>query len=591
MSRKYFSLFNSSYDYTESQKCNSCSKFLSNRRHKVSYCIKCKKICHDKCIERSFCKACLNISYVSPVLQNFPIHFDPFNIEDDNEHDFYFNDDVDYTNYTTEIAKDILKNCNYHKSDSLPLPKLNSATLYFNNIDGFKTNFNEFLSNRILHNHNFHFYCFNETNIHENCTENFEIEGYTSEFLHAIEGKSKGSGLAIYCHQNVKFQHLAYLTGRNKYFESLGGKFECDIGEVHLVLAYRYNQICKDEFHKKFFNKLLKTIVDKPCIILGDFNSDTLKYYDLHQTETFVDNFITYGFTPLISKTTNFFRSASTSIDHIWCNTICKNTYTGILNESTSSHKPIFANIATKINEISTDSESVTSYFTQNISARNIEKFESEIHKVSDACKEFYSNPNISSKEAQRQFSSFYTKLNDIYDNCYVEEVDNSKKRNFINKPWIALAVAKSCKTKNKLHNKWINARGRPNETQAKREFKSYRAKLRDIIRTQKSLYFEKRFNNCRDDIKKCWKVLNEIRNKRKKLIFSKYINFNGNLITQRRTIIEKFNSYFVNIANNLNKNKNDDEFKTFKNSSKIGMRDLPSPTKLKLLKYRKLYK
>ena len=92
------------------------------------------------------------------------------------------------------------------------------------------------------------------------------------------------------------------------------------------------------------------------------------------------------------------------------------------MNESTSSHKPIFANIATKINEISTDSESVTSYFTQNISARNIEKFESEIHKVSDACKEFYSNPNISSKEAQRQFSSFYTKLKDIYDDCFVEE-------------------------------------------------------------------------------------------------------------------------------------------------------------------------
>ena len=188
----------------------------------------------------------------------------------------------------------------------------------------------------------------------------------------------------------------------------------------------------------------------------------------------------------------------------------------------------------------------------------------SEIHKVSDVCKNFYSNPHISSKEAQRQFSSFYTRLKDIYDSCFLEEVDNNKKRNFINKPWITLAVAKSCKTKNKLHNKWINARSRPNEAQAKREFRTYRAKLRDIIRTKKSLYFEKRFNNCMGDIKKCWKVLNEIRNKRKKLTFPKYINFNGNLITQRRAIIEKFNSYFVNIANNLNKNKNDDEFKNF---------------------------
>ena len=185
----------------------------------------------------------------------------------------------------------------------------------------------------------------------ENLIKN--LIGYTPEFLHAIESKSRGSGLAIYCRENIKFQRLAYLSGRNKYFESLGGKFECDIGDVYLVLVYRYNQICKDEFHKKFFNKLLKNVVDKPCIVLGDFNIDTLKCHDFHQAQTFVDNFITYGFTPLISKATNFFRSASTSIDHIWCNTICHNTYSGVLNESTSSHKPIFANIPTKINELS----------------------------------------------------------------------------------------------------------------------------------------------------------------------------------------------------------------------------------------------
>ena len=35
-------------------------------------------------------------------------------------------------------------------------------------------------------------------------------------------------------------------------------------------------------------------------------------------------------------------------------------------------------------------------------------------------------------------------------------------------------------------------------------------------------------------------------------------------MITQRKIIIEKFNSYFVNIANNLNKNKTVDEFKNF---------------------------
>ena len=51
-----FPCFNSSYDYTESQKCNSCSKFLSNHRHKVSYCIKCKKYAMTNVSNKVFAK-------------------------------------------------------------------------------------------------------------------------------------------------------------------------------------------------------------------------------------------------------------------------------------------------------------------------------------------------------------------------------------------------------------------------------------------------------------------------------------------------------------------------------------------------------
>ena len=46
-----------------------------------------------------------------------------------------------------------------------------------------------------------------------------------------------------------------------------------------------------------------------------------------------------------------------------------------------------------------------------------------------------------------------------------MEAVDNNRKRNFVNTSWITLAVAKSCKMKNKLHNKCIAARVKPNET------------------------------------------------------------------------------------------------------------------------------
>ena len=51
-----FPFFNSNYDHTELQKCNSCSKFLSNHRNKMSQCIKCRKTCHYRCLEQNLCK-------------------------------------------------------------------------------------------------------------------------------------------------------------------------------------------------------------------------------------------------------------------------------------------------------------------------------------------------------------------------------------------------------------------------------------------------------------------------------------------------------------------------------------------------------
>ena len=45
------------------------------------------------------------------------------------------------------MANNILVNCNYSDTDKLPNISGNLSTFYFNNIDGFKTNFNEALVN------------------------------------------------------------------------------------------------------------------------------------------------------------------------------------------------------------------------------------------------------------------------------------------------------------------------------------------------------------------------------------------------------------------------------------------------------------
>ena len=124
-------------------------------------------------------------------------------------------------------------------------------------------------------------------------------------------------------------------------------------------------------------------------IILGDVNLDTFNYLSSTHVQSLVDNFITYGFSPLISKATNFFRSASTGIDHIWCNTVSGNVYSGVIDESTSTHKPIFANIPTKVDELD-ESVSSSNFIAHNISAKNIDKFDTSINPLFEEYSNFH---------------------------------------------------------------------------------------------------------------------------------------------------------------------------------------------------------
>ena len=55
------------------------------------------------------------------------------------------------------------------------------------------------------------------------------------------------------------------------------------------------------------------------------------------------------------------------------------------------------------------------------------------------------------------------------------------------------------------------------------------------------------------------------MRNKKRRVPFPNFIEFNRQLIVDRRIIVNKFNEYFVNIASNLNNTKSPSDFKDYK--------------------------
>ena len=209
--------------------------------------------------------------------------FNPYNeVIDDEEMDKnrFFDDEIEDTCETVRIANNVLKNCKYFDIDSLNENLVNGTSLFFNNIDGFQSNFYEFRNQISNLNVSLDFFCFNETNLKSGIMHDYEIDGYKSYHLHSIPGKLKGSGLAIYCRNTLKFKPEKTLTFRNEFFECLGGKLKCDVGYVNIVVIYRYCRTNKQAACVSELSSFVQKVSEQPSIILGDFNFDTLKCGD-----------------------------------------------------------------------------------------------------------------------------------------------------------------------------------------------------------------------------------------------------------------------------------------------------------------------
>ncbi len=204
--REIFPFFDCDLSNQSSTTCLSCKNIISPTRHKISTCYICQNSFHSSCLsDMKICPPCItDLDYtdvdLNHVFQN--IIFNPYSMlfdEDNFDKNMMFDTDEDCdTNTTADIGRKILENCKFHNPSMLSKTKTLGTSFYFNNIDGFKANFSEFQNQILNHNISFDFLCFAETNVNSTTCKKFEMTEYNSEFFHSIDGKSKGSGLAIF---------------------------------------------------------------------------------------------------------------------------------------------------------------------------------------------------------------------------------------------------------------------------------------------------------------------------------------------------------------------------------------------------------
>ncbi len=119
---------------------------------------------------------------------------------------------------------------------------------------------------------------------------------------------------------------------------------------------------------------------------------------------------------------------------------------------------------------------------------------------------------------------------------------------------------------KHELRKEWtdtINESNKSGNEDLHNKFADYRRVLKHVINTAKNSYTCNKIMENKENSKKTWQIINELRGKHKKTLKPPFV-INNEKIFERRVIANEFNKYFNSIASNLNEGLSDktiDEF------------------------------
>ena len=123
------------------------------------------------------------------------------------------------------------------------------------------------------------------------------------------------------------------------------------------------------------------------------------------------------------------------------------------------------------------------------------------------------------------------------------------KQRELELKPWITKGILTSSRVKAKLFRTFKKTQN----PQDYAKFKVYRDTINSLSRKSKKQYHKQYFIKHANNLKKTWKGINNLFNRQGKLNASDiFLNINGKLITDQKIVVDKFNQYYVNVAENL---------------------------------------
>ena len=434
------------------EECECCHKYIYFGQS-ISECNLCNAVIHTNCFKKSnftfqngncYCTECYLCKYIpryNPYKKLVSESAQPC-VEDKS----YNEDPIDIID-TIQTLSSILENCTSYEN----MEDINKSNIFaqqdklstmFLNIDGNKSNFDEFAVLFQQLDHKISAIGLAETNTSPEHKNLYKIDGYNSFYQEPKPGKNKGTGVALYIDNSLNATINNKFSNCTANLETLF--LDVDIGEnntYHIGVLYRPPGGNETEFLDEF-KILLDAMPPYNVKIMGDFNFDLLKV-DNVATRGFEDLILTSRFSPLISISTHSKPNCrKTCIDNILTNMPESILSSGTIQESVSHHCPIFS-----------VSDCTTSFKTGEKQAQTI-YYDFSNAKISEFVQKL--DEEFKNEEGtDSEFSEFYEKFNATLDKvCKLDKPKISKRNNKVN-PWITAGIIKAVKQKRKLCENW----------------------------------------------------------------------------------------------------------------------------------------
>ena len=146
----------------------------------------------------------------------------------------------------------------------------------------------------------------------------------------------------------------------------------------------------------------------------------------------------------------------------------------------------------------------------------------------------------------QTAFSYFSETLKRIF--CDAFPVIRVKQRYRNRLPWLTDGLKKAIKTKNKLYEIYMKYDTGFNKI----TYTQYKNQLTSILKRHEKEYYKSLLETNKNNLKKTWTVIRNVVNNCKQTKLNDSFSYNNSIITDKKTISNKFNDYFVNIGSTL---------------------------------------